>query len=188
MSLSDLASIGSFVSGIAVVVTLIFLFLQMRQANLNQRALMQQMRSARTIDTILTESGRYLCETMALAFGNSEMDETQTLSFVQSMSATLVNWEDSFLQLKAGTLDASSFDPDDNALRRSASIPAFRVAWRMNKEFFSKGFREYVDKIMHDAKVVQPPTYKSMWAAMMDEELASASPSLDSSPTHGRPL
>jgi hypothetical protein len=175
MNLSDLASIGSFVSGIAVVVTLIFLLLQMRQSNLNQRALMQQMRSARTIDTILTESDRYLCETMALAFGNSsEMDETQTLSFVQSMSATLVNWEDSFLQFKAGTLDASSFEPDDNALRRSATIPAFRVAWRMNKEFFSKGFCEYVDKIMRDTKVVQPPTYKSMWTTMMAEEMAAA--------------
>jgi hypothetical protein len=36
MSLSDLASIGSFVSGIAVVITLIFLLLQIRQ---NTRAL-----------------------------------------------------------------------------------------------------------------------------------------------------
>ena len=33
MTLSDLAAIGSFVSGIAVVITLIFLLLQMRQNN-----------------------------------------------------------------------------------------------------------------------------------------------------------
>jgi len=46
MSLSDLASIGSFVSGVAVVVTLALLLIQTRQANRNQKALMQQGRSA----------------------------------------------------------------------------------------------------------------------------------------------
>jgi hypothetical protein len=174
MTLSDLASLGGFVSGIAVVITLVFLLLQMRQTNLNQRALMQQMRSARSIDTILRQSDRYLCETMAFAFNNStEMDETQTRSFVLSMTATLFNWEDSYLQLKTGTLDAASFESDENALRISVSIPAFRVAWRMNRGFYSKDFREYVDKIMRNAKVVQPPTHKSTWTAMMAEELAS---------------
>ena len=101
------------------------------------------------------------------------MDEHQTLSFVQAIAATLFNWEDTFLQLKAGTLDASSFESDDNALRVLASAPAFRVAWRMNREFYGRGFREYVDKIMHDTKVVQPPTHTSTWKAMMAEELAS---------------
>jgi hypothetical protein len=42
MSLSDLASLGSFVSGFAVLVTLVLLLLQMRQSNQNQRALMSQ--------------------------------------------------------------------------------------------------------------------------------------------------
>jgi len=42
MSISDLAAIGSFVSGIAVAVTLVFLVIQIRQTNRNQRSLMQQ--------------------------------------------------------------------------------------------------------------------------------------------------
>ena len=37
MSLSDLASIGSFVGGAAVVVSFLFLGLQIRQGNRNQR-------------------------------------------------------------------------------------------------------------------------------------------------------
>jgi hypothetical protein len=175
MSFSDLASVGSFISGITVVITLIFLLLQMRQANLNQRALMQQMRSARTIDTILRESDPYFSETLCLAYQNNpKMEEHQILSFVQAMEATLFNWEDSFLQLKGGTLDASSFESDDNALRSAASNPAFRVAWRMNNGFYSKGFREYVDRIMHETKVVRRPTYKSAWTAMMAQELSAA--------------
>ena len=56
MSLSDLASIGSFVSGVAVVVTLALLLIQTRQTNRNQKALMQQGRSARTVELLMTLS------------------------------------------------------------------------------------------------------------------------------------
>ena len=173
MSLSDLASVGSFVSGLAVVVTLIFLLLQMRQANLNQRALMQQMRSARSIDTILRQSDSYFSETHCLAYQNSPtLTEAQILSFMQSMAATFFNWEDSFLQLKIGTLDASSFESDDNGLRRAAVLPAFRVAWRMNREIYSRDFREYVDKVIGESRQGQPLRLKSTWDMMMSEELA----------------
>jgi hypothetical protein len=42
MSLSSLASIGSFVGAVAVVVSIIYLSLQVRQAEKSQRALMNQ--------------------------------------------------------------------------------------------------------------------------------------------------
>src|SRR5690348_18217117 len=60
MTLSDLASLGSFISGFAVLVSLIFLYFQLRQISeqvnqteRNQRALMQQGRANRVTDTTL---------------------------------------------------------------------------------------------------------------------------------------
>jgi len=53
MSLTDLASIGSFVSGIAVVVSLIYLALQVRHAHKAQRALMHQARTERIINACI---------------------------------------------------------------------------------------------------------------------------------------
>ena len=41
MSLNDLASIGSFVSGMAVVISLIYLSIQIRQNTRHERAAMQ---------------------------------------------------------------------------------------------------------------------------------------------------
>ena len=59
MSLSDLAALGSFVSGLAVLVSLIFLYFQLRQVNRqvrqsekNQLALMNQGVINRTSDII----------------------------------------------------------------------------------------------------------------------------------------
>ena len=53
MSLSDLASIGSLLSGIAVVISLAYLAFQIRQNTRHQRASMQQGRAARTVDLLL---------------------------------------------------------------------------------------------------------------------------------------
>src|SRR5271166_5699196 len=60
MSLSDLASLGSFVSGVAVLVSLVYLARQVRQAERNQRALAQQMRATRTSDLLvaIAQSGK----------------------------------------------------------------------------------------------------------------------------------
>lgn len=45
MTLSDLASLGSFVSGLAVAITLVFLLLQARQNTQNLRSSVQQARA-----------------------------------------------------------------------------------------------------------------------------------------------
>src|SRR5579862_4809924 len=50
MTLADLASIGSLISGVAVLISLIYLALQVRQAEKNQRALMNQGTAARVSD------------------------------------------------------------------------------------------------------------------------------------------
>ena len=49
MTLTDLASWGSLLSSIAVLISLIFVGLQIRQANRNQRSAMQQGRSDRNV-------------------------------------------------------------------------------------------------------------------------------------------
>ena len=55
MSLADIASLAS---SAAVLVSLLFLGLQIRQSNRNQRSLMQQGRSTRNVDLLsrLTDS------------------------------------------------------------------------------------------------------------------------------------
>ena len=60
MSLSQLAEIGSFVSGVAILASLIFLYFQLRQINhqvrqaeKNQKSAIRQGRASRTVRIIL---------------------------------------------------------------------------------------------------------------------------------------
>ena len=50
MSLSDLASIGSFVSGVAALVSLVYHAIQVRQAEKNQRAVLNHGYMTRVAD------------------------------------------------------------------------------------------------------------------------------------------
>ena len=50
MSLSNLASLGSFVSGFAVLISLIYLALQVRQSERNQQIAIRHSRASRIVE------------------------------------------------------------------------------------------------------------------------------------------
>src|SRR5476651_2650669 len=117
MSFSDLAALGSFLSGVAIIFSFIFLALQMRQANLNQRALMQQGRVARTSETMLRLTEPHMIESvMRGTAGDLTMSPVGVETCVRAVVAMFLNWEDSFIQNMAGTIDATGMDSDLTAM------------------------------------------------------------------------
>lgn len=174
MSLSDLAAIGSFVSGVAVVFSFVFLALQIRQANRVQRSLMQQGRTTRNVEILLTISDPAVSETIAAADANCvAMDPTKIWSFYGLAGAVFWTYEDSFLQYQASALDAASWESDATTIRRLLRYPAYRVAWKMARDGMSGGYREYVDSVMLEVKSNTGQTLTDLWTAYAREELAT---------------
>jgi len=174
MSLSDLASIGSFVSGVAVVVTLVLLLIQTRQTNRNQKALMQQGRSARSVDLMMTLSELRQSDIIVRAeAGDVTLTASEAQSYMRLSGAFFGNYEDSYLQFRAGTLDRRSWEVDLSVLKQFAARPPTRVAWSLLREFWVGEYRDYVDGLMREASVGLGPDYAEFWRARMTEELAS---------------
>jgi hypothetical protein len=177
MTLSDLASIGSFVSAVAVVVTLAFLTLQMRQTNRNQRALMQQGRSTRGAESILKTAEPAMSERhMRGTTADRSMTEAEVWSYLQMVMAQHINWEDSFLQHRAGLLDTESWNTDQAALRWTCMFLGTRAIWRMVGPSFGASYRAYVDQLMTET----PPRSLDLvadWSAALDREGALAAAS-----------
>jgi hypothetical protein len=170
MSLSDLASIGSFVSAVAVVVTLAFLTLQMRQTNRNQRALMQQGRSARVADSVLKTAEPAMSERHTRgAAGDRSMTEAEVWSYVQMVLAQHISWEDSFLQHRAGLLDNQIWTTDQAAIRWSCMFPGPRAVWRMVGPSFGASYRACVDKLMGET-LPRRSDLLADWTAALDQE------------------
>jgi hypothetical protein len=77
MSLADLASITGVLSSLAVFGSLIYLALQVRQADRNQRTLLQQGASARNMESIWKFSEPQYAGIIARVW-NGEVDFTPT--------------------------------------------------------------------------------------------------------------
>ena len=171
MSLSDLASIGSFASGVAVIVTLVFLLLQMRQANRNQRSLMQQGRSDRTVDILMRMTDPTLSETIMGAFtADAAPEPARLFAFHMYAAALFWNYEDSFLQFRAKTLDDASWATDVSTLRGLMTQPAYRASWRLMREGMGEQYRNFVDALTHEVRSTQPRSLSDLWIKYKVEE------------------
>jgi len=174
MTLADLSSLGSFVSGLAVIGTLIFLLLQMRQTDKNQKALLQQGRSARVTELILRRTEPELSKALTRGLqADLTLDGSQVESMNAFFAALFWSIEDSFLQYRAGLLILTSWETDDATLRGFFAVPACRVAWTMNRHLMSGSYRDYVDALMRDIKPRAAYDALATWKTLMSRELAS---------------
>jgi hypothetical protein len=174
VTLSDLAAIGSFVSSAAVVATLAFLVLQMRQANKNQKALLQQGRSARVTALILKRTEPELSKALTRGLqADLAIEDCQVEAINAFFAALFWSIEDSFLQYRAGLLLPTSWETDAATLRGFFAVPACRVAWTMNRDLMGGEYREHVDALMRGIKPQGPSDILATWRTLMSHELAA---------------
>ena len=175
MSLSDLAAVGSFVSGMAVVISFVFLAFQIRQANRNQKSLMQQGRTARNVDILLKLTDSYMSETIAEADTNcATLSPAKIWAFYGLAGSVFWTYEDSFLQFRADTLDARSWASDVTTIRRLLGYLPYRVAWKMAREGMSGEYRDYVDSIVREVKCDTSRNLTELWKTFVTHELSDA--------------
>jgi hypothetical protein len=173
MSLSDLATIGGLVSSAAVVVTLVFLLLQMRQTERIQRGAMQQGRAARTVDFILRSTDSALCDAIVRA-NSSDLTLTPAQIAAFNSYAVAMFWsiEDSFLQHRNGLLDPPSWATEVATLKGFLLMPAWRVAWEMTRHQAGGEYREYVDDMLRSVKPMKSFDESSVWKQLMEKQLS----------------
>jgi len=175
MTLTDLASLGSFVSGVAVVVSFVFLGLQIRQNNRNQRSLIQQGRADNSLDLMLRLTEPHLQESMMRGrAGDLTMTPAQIDAFVRAWIATFSIWEDSYMQRQAGTIDRASLAADAANHRVYLSYPGCRAAWRTVRGQFTGAFRDYLDAMVSETPPARPPDVATTWRAFVAEDAARA--------------
>jgi hypothetical protein len=173
MSLSDLALLGSFVSGMAVVVSFVFLALQIRQSNANQRSLMRQARTAQFIEIYMKLSEPYLSDLMVRSEkSDAEMTPVEIQSYFRIWGAWFRQFENNYHQFKAGMLDAASWDVDVANLRYLLSSPGVRTAWRTERLIMGGGaYRQFVDDLMASTpSTAEHYDYAKIWKKRFDEE------------------
>jgi hypothetical protein len=173
MTLSDLASLGSFVSGFAVLLSLIFLALQLRQSNANQRALIQMGRSTRVIDSIHRTVEPHLRSVMLRGrSGDTSMSPEEIEAFLQATYAAFMSFEDTYLQSRAGTIDPTAWEVSTERLKTLFAMPGWRVSWRKRRVMFGSDFARAIDQIVSQARSPAWQDQTASWAADVAAENA----------------
>jgi hypothetical protein len=166
MTFVDLASLGSFVSGIAVMISLVYLGVQVKQAEKNQRALMQQGRADRISQNCFNVAGAGLS-----AIWNRGLNGDETLTapeidqFMMLFRGAMISAEDSFLQHEAGLLDPMAFNSFVAGVRHSVTLPGLRAAWQISSNQFGAEFVRFMNGLMRETAMPAKADRAAQWAS-----------------------
>ncbi len=146
MTIMEFGAIGEFIGAFAVVATLIYLAIQMRQ---NANAL--KLISARSITEELQEtfsllaSDQELAEIFVKASGESSLQGAERVRYY-TLSSNLVRvYENAFLQSRAGAMQQAHWEGLTRLMIDYTSMAAFQQYWQDRKHWVSDDFQEYME-------------------------------------------
>jgi hypothetical protein len=156
MTLSDLASLGSFVSGFAVMVSLVFLYFQLRQLSQqvkqgekNQQASIRQGRASRSVAISIGAADSALANAVfKAATGAQDLTAQDLFQFSRYSHAVFTNHEDAFYQNQDGLLTDSAFAAFVRSMQSALRRPAFRVQWKRARLNYGAEFAEFMDTLV----------------------------------------
>jgi hypothetical protein len=176
-SLSDLSSIGSLVSGVAVLVSLIYLAQQTRQNSKHTRALIHQGRSIQAAD--LTD--RWAADPSLIALllratrGDRTLDDEEVLRFLLMQFSAYQMWEDRFYQHKDGLVDEERHAGTVREIKERLQTIGYRASWQMQRNTYGTEYQAFVDGLIDEVR--QAPAserpYSDIWKALLAEEVAA---------------
>lgn len=171
MSLMDLASIGSFISGVGVLISLLLLVFQLRQvsaqiqqAERNQQAAIQQDRYGRVFEANLAMTEPTLADAIAKGMaGARDITPTQIAQYRGYSYARFQISENTFLQHKAGLLSDEAFDAFMKGFVAALALPSVRVMWNWGKVGHAPEFIAFVEGLIAQAPTVTNGDLLARW-------------------------
>lgn len=157
MSLSDLSSIGSLVSGVGVMVSLIYLALQIRQSSRNQQATIHHDRFARMQEfsgSIASDRDSMDCWIRGNA-GDDTLDANQTCRYGMLVFADMLLFQEYFHQRREGMLNTARYSTNLRILRSQCPELGFRAAWHTMTPLFEPHFVTSVNKLMQETALTE---------------------------------
>ena len=171
MTLSDLASIGTFVSAVAVVVSLVYLGSQIRQARVHQQAAIRSERASRMAAMNIAAQEPSIAVAIAKGVtGSDDISGTQYAQFAHFCRASFYNAEDTYFQHKLGLISEEAFASFIASVQGAATAPGMRAAWKQFRGLFVSEFAEWMDRTLAQAKIAPPIDPFDQWRTLVDAE------------------
>lgn len=174
MTLSDVATLASIVSSAAVALSLFYVALQVRQADKNQRALMQQGRADRAWEGAFRVADPALSAVFYKGLRSPhDLSADELDQFLSICRAAFLSGEDSFLQHKSGLLDRTAYASFVAGLRGYvAGAPGLRAAWRLTSAQFGAEYAAFMEAILSSTPHTAAVSPLSQWQEIVRSDHA----------------
>jgi hypothetical protein len=148
MSLEDLGNIGEFVGAIAVVVSLIYLAVQIRQNTRAVRSASHQtlVSSEQAIQASISDNREVARIVVQANKDFDALDEEDRLRFLMLAGRLFSNFENIYYQYSRGLLDEDLWRPWSDSIPFFVQQPGFLRYWEIFRFGFAEPFRDLVDK------------------------------------------
>jgi hypothetical protein len=155
--LSNLGDLGDFIGGVGVIVTLVYLAVQIRRNT-------QEVRSA-SLDAVAASHFEFQRSVWADPVLNklwfdgmggvalAEHDGRRFLFMVISLSRL---WERAYNKTRGGTLESAAWSGIHEELTSVFSAPGTREYWRRVQQMFSHDFVDFAEKAIRDLEAARP--------------------------------
>jgi hypothetical protein len=174
MSLVNLAALGSFVGGLAVVVSLIYLALQVRQSEKNQRGTIHQMRAALSTEVMLRIATADVARSFRAGLtGSPDITEAQFWQFFYAAHAIFRTTENAFVQHRDGLIDKRQLASAKASARGFLANRGYRALWLATRSAREPDFRAFMDELAAEAAFTPPVDLFATWKALLDKEASS---------------
>jgi hypothetical protein len=148
VSPSDLASIGSLVSGVAVLISLVYLASQVRQATKATRSEIHQniLTGWLSAGNLVTQNAEVFARGLAADAGKFDaMSDADKLIFVTVAMAMFRHYENVFLQNREGYVRSEDWNAWTAHLLMYFNMPGVRYWWQMRRSSFSPAFVVFLE-------------------------------------------
>lgn len=154
MTLQDLSLIAQIVGGAAVLASLIFVGIEVRQNSAITRAQVHQQLSdtfTAYLETLAGHASIVGVGTSSKA-GLANMTDEELLRFSFLMAGLFKIWENAFYQHKSGFLDERAWQSNVQWLLTWYHLPGVRIWWLVRKDLFAHEFQAFVEACPHPAE------------------------------------
>lgn len=150
MSLATLTSIASLVSSVAVLVSVFYLALQIRQSARNQRSLIDRGRSEQVGAWLqFIASAEIAPLIMRGHAADASMTPEERQRYIWAIYPMILHYEDSFYQHREGMMSDVQFASIRNQIYDSARYPGVRMIWAEVRDRFPEDFQHFADPILN---------------------------------------
>lgn len=176
MNWDAVSAISEIVGAIAVVITLIYLSIQVRQSTKSIQSSTLQANTSVWSSMFCNLADKDIAAAYAVGMsGTPDIRPIQYTQFFLICRAMFVAFENQYYQFRQGTLDEATYLGYERSISTQLmAMPGFRVWWAQSREVFSPEFIEHVDSMIAKIPEAEVRALIDEWQRLAQQKQAES--------------